>query len=225
MTQGPKKTTQIITYLIDLIRSGKVPVNKIMPSEHQLMTKFSCSRNIVVSVYQKLASLGAVYSIQKRGHFVSENFHNFVKPLSTLLKVEKIDGEEVLQNEWGGASQLPQWAVEKHIIFVEGFRHFKKRYYIKDELMGEGDVYVSLKNLDPFEPVHPEKPLFDLLSERGDLHNVVYELVFEDVEKFGQNPALVIRFFGYDSDSICVAGQFYIHPKYFKFNHHEFSIN
>ncbi|WP_027122153.1 GntR family transcriptional regulator [[Mycoplasma] imitans] len=224
ITKSDKKTQLIIEYLFDLIDSGKVPVNKIMPSEHQLMKKFSCSRNIVITAYQKLSALGAVYSIHKRGRFVAENFHNLIKPLTVLLNVQKIEGEEVLIKDKNKELELPEWAVKKRIIFVDGFRYFKKRYYIDDKLMGESDIYVSLKNISEFETIDPSVPAVDLLTQRKALTNVVYELEFDDVSKFGVKPALAVKFFGYDNDSICVAGRHYIHPKYFKFHHQEFSL-
>ncbi|ADC31420.1 GntR-family transcriptional regulator [Mycoplasmoides gallisepticum str. F] len=224
ITKSDKKTQLIIEYLFDLIHSGKVPVNKIMPSEHQLMKKFSCSRNIVIAAYQKLSALGAVYSIHKRGRFVAENFHNLIKPLSVLLNVEKIEGEEVLIKDKNKRFQLPDWAIKKHIIFIDGFRCFKRRYYIDDKLMGESDIYLSLKNVSEVETIDPTVPVVDLLIQRKALTNVVYELEFDDLKKFGVKSALVIKFFGYDNDSICVAGKYYIHPKCFKFHHQEFSL-
>ncbi|UWV78270.1 hypothetical protein NWE59_05070 [Mycoplasmopsis felis] len=36
------KTNVVVDYLIDLIVSKKVPVNKIMPSEHYVMEKMDC---------------------------------------------------------------------------------------------------------------------------------------------------------------------------------------
>ncbi|VEU71086.1 winged helix-turn-helix domain-containing protein [Mycoplasmopsis glycophila] len=220
MTNKQKnKTTQIIEYLMDLIRTRRIPVNKIMPSEHQLMHKFDCSRNIVVAAYQKLEFLGAVYSIQKRGHFVAENFHNLIKPISFLFAADKQTGVEVQ-----GDVPLPQWAEDKNIIFVNGFRVFDKKFYKENELIAEARIFMSLKNIDQFEPIDCTKPLIDVLLEKEDLTNIVYELEFDNVEKFGQNPSLGIRFFGYDADSISIAGVFYVDPKHFKFFHQEFSL-
>ncbi|MCU9937735.1 hypothetical protein NW731_04820 [Mycoplasmopsis felis] len=54
------------------------------------MEKMDCSRSIVVSAYQKLESIGAIYSISKRGHFVAENFHNLIKPIPFMLDVDRI---------------------------------------------------------------------------------------------------------------------------------------
>ncbi|MDC4183736.1 winged helix-turn-helix domain-containing protein [Mycoplasma bradburyae] len=224
ITKSDKKTQQIVEYLFDLIDSGKVPVNKILPSEHQLMNKFNCSRNIVVAAYQKLSALGAVYSIRKRGRFVAENFHNLIKPLRLLWNVEKVEGEEVLVNKPDTELKLPEWAMKKHIIFIDGFRQFNKRYYINDKLMGESEIFVSLKNVSEHETINPSVPMIDILNERRTLTNVVYELEFDDVTKFGCKPALAVKFFGYDNDSICVAGKYYIDPKHFKFNHQEFSL-
>ncbi|WP_426461376.1 winged helix-turn-helix domain-containing protein [Mycoplasma hafezii] len=212
------KTTQIIEYLMDLIRSGKIPVNKIMPSEHQLMHKFDCSRNIVVGAYQRLSALGAVYSISKRGHFVAENFHNLIKPISFLFKATSETGVEK------AVSELPQWMNEKHIIFPAGYRVFDKKYFNGDKLITEGEIFLSTKDIECDDEINMNKPIIDFLISKSLVTNVVYQLVFEKVEKFGMNPSLAIRFFGYDTESICIAGKFYIDPEYFEFYHQEFSL-
>ncbi|MFL1058544.1 GntR family transcriptional regulator, partial [Mycoplasmopsis synoviae] len=43
--------------------------------------------------------------------------------------------------------------------------------------------------------------------------------------KFGANPSVAVIFYGYDDDSICIAGKFYVDPEDFKFYHQEFSLN
>ncbi|VEU73004.1 GntR family transcriptional regulator (plasmid) [Mycoplasmopsis gallopavonis] len=204
---------------MDLIQSGRIPVNKIMPSEHQLMHKFDCSRNVVVSAYQKLESLGAAYSISKRGHFVAENFHNLIKPVSFLFESDRQVGDEVLD-----PVTLPEWTTKKRIIFIDGFRTFRKKYYKNQELIAESEIYLSLKNVDLYEPVDISKPIVDILLAKNELTNVVYEVTLVEKEMFGYNLVPVIRFFGYDIDSISIAGMFYIHPKHFKFYHQEFSL-
>ncbi|QGZ97222.1 GntR family transcriptional regulator [Mycoplasma sp. NEAQ87857] len=221
MDNKKNKSTQIVEYLIELIQSGKVPINKIMPSEHQLMYKFECSRNIVVSAYKKLETLGAVYSIPKRGHFVAENFHNLIKPMQLLINADECYGDEIF-----GVDKLPDWATEKHIIFVQGFRKFVKQYYKDNVLIAESDIFISLKNIDEFEPINLRKSITDLLINRNALTNVVYEVSFEEgTEKFGLNPALTVILFGYDLDSISIAAKYYVNPKYFKFFHQEFALN
>ncbi|EIE42080.1 hypothetical protein MCANUFG1_00528 [Mycoplasmopsis canis UFG1] len=213
------KTNSIILYLIDLIKSKKVPVNKIMPSEHALMERFNCSRSVVVSAYQKLNALGAVYSISKRGHFVAENFHNLIKPVSFLLKVDKQWGEEMHD------FVLPEWFEERNIIFVDGTRMFKKSFYKKGEVIAEADIWISTKNLDKFEPVDLSKPLIDILSEREPIKNIVYDIHFEkNANRLGYEDMMVLMLFGYDDDSICIAAKYYIKPEHFKFYHQEFSL-
>ncbi|WP_322960356.1 GntR family transcriptional regulator [Mycoplasmopsis cynos] len=212
------KTSNIIQYLISLIKSKKIPVNKIMPSEHALMQRFNCSRSVVVSAYLKLNALGATYSISKRGHFVAENFHNLIKPISSLLKVDKQWGEEVFDFQW------PSWFDERNIIFTDGARMFNKYFYKNNELIAEADVWLSTKNLDIYEPIDLSIPLLDSLSEREPVKNIVYEIKYEEANRLGYEKMMVIIFFGYNEDSICIAGKFYIKPEHFTFFHQEFSL-
>ncbi|UUD35637.1 GntR family transcriptional regulator [Mycoplasmopsis caviae] len=216
--QEKKKTQVIIDYLIDLIKTQKVPTNKILPSEHSLMMHFDCSRSIVVKAYQKLEALGAIYSISKRGHFVAENFHNLIKPISYLLGVTAQEGKEIKSKE------LAQWMVDKRILFVQGFRTFEKTYYKDKDVLATSEIYVSCKNIEVDEEINFNKSLTDLLIERGGLNNMVYSLAYENVKKFGYESLVVVSFFGYDEDSICIAGKYYINPKYFRFFHQEFSL-
>ncbi|MGZ9762185.1 GntR family transcriptional regulator [Mycoplasma sp. 394] len=211
------KTNNLIKYLIDLISTKKIPINMIMPSEHQLMNRFNCSRSVVVSAYQKLFSIGAIYSISKRGHFVAENFHNLIKPISYLIGVDRILGSETKET-------LPNWFKDKNIIFTEGHRSFKMNYQKAGEIIAEGDIYVSTKNIDEFEPIDTRTPIINILIDRHSLKNIVYELKYEKVNKFGVDNMVVIAFWGYDSDSICIAGKYYIKPEHFKFYHQEFSL-
>ncbi|WP_322958286.1 GntR family transcriptional regulator [Mycoplasmopsis felis] len=212
------KTNMVVDYLIDLIVSKKVPVNKIMPSEHYVMEKMDCSRSIVVSAYQKLESIGAIYSISKRGHFVAENFHNLIKPIPFMLDVDRIFGNEV-------PSIKPNWFQEKNIIFVNGFRTFEKQLEKKGQIIGEAEIYISLKVVDLYEPLNLNKPLVASLNDRKALKNIVYELKYEKCSKLNDELLVVITFWGYDNDSVSIAGKYYIKPEFFKFYHQEFSLN
>ncbi|VEU58662.1 winged helix-turn-helix domain-containing protein [Mycoplasmopsis gallinacea] len=213
------KTDIVAGYLIDLIQSGKVPVNKIMPSEHQLMYRFGCSRSVVIAAYSKLQTLGAVYSISKRGYFVAENFHNLVKPLSYLIGSDKCKGKEVVEGK-----KLPEWIFDKRIIFVEDFREFDKKYFKNNNLIGVSKYYISTKNLKENEVIDLENSLIDLLIDRNAISNIIYDLKYEDDPYFGFKKIVVVYFFGYDDDSISLSGKFWIHPDHFKFNHQEFSL-
>ncbi|WP_245594771.1 winged helix-turn-helix domain-containing protein [Mycoplasma elephantis] len=217
-SQDKKKTQVIIDYLIDLIKTQKVPTNKILPSEHALMIRFNCSRSIVIKAYQKLETLGAIYSISKRGHFVAENFHNLIKPISYLIGATSQEGVEIKDKN------LPQWMNEKRILFVYGHRSFDKTYFKDNEIIAKSNIYLSCKKVDKNEIIDFNKSLTDLLTERDGLNNMVYSLSYEEVDcLFDQKNIVVVTFFGYDDDSICIAGKYYINPKYFKFYHQEFS--
>ncbi|AAZ43530.2 winged helix-turn-helix domain-containing protein [Mycoplasmopsis synoviae] len=220
MLSDKNKTEQILEYLMELIQTGQMPPNKIMPSQHQLMKRFECSRNIIAAAYKKLEFLGAVYSISKRGYFVSENFHNLIKPLSFLLGVSRQDGYEIKN-----VDTLPDWATKKHIIFTNGFRTFFKNYFKEDKLIAESEIFLSLKCVSKKENINLNIPITDLLIRRKILTNVVYQIEFEKIIKFGANPSVAVIFYGYDADSICIDGKFYVDPENFKFYHQEFSLN
>nr|WP_084477549.1 winged helix-turn-helix domain-containing protein [Mycoplasma leonicaptivi] len=217
MQDDLNKTENVILYLIDLIATRKVPVNKIMPSEHALMARFNCSRSVVVAAYQRLSALGAIYSISKRGHFVAENFHNLIKPISLLIGADVQWGEEVPNTE-------PEWFETKNIIFVHGSRSFVKKYEKNGSVIAEADIWVSLKHIDQDEPIDTTKPLIDILDNKERLTNVVYELKWEKVNRLDHEYMMVITLFGYDLDSICIAAKYYIKPEHFTFWHQEFSL-
>ncbi|UUD36065.1 winged helix-turn-helix domain-containing protein [Mycoplasmopsis citelli] len=215
------KTQEIIDYLLELIKSKKIPVNKVMPSEHALMNRFECSRGVVVSAYNKLAALGAVYSINKRGHFVAENFHNLIKPLSYMLKCDQQKGIEVTNSV-----QAPKWFETKNIIFVNGYRAFAKDYFKENQLIAEGITYVSNDLFKVVPEVNLKESLTDILVNAKMLNNIIYFLEYQDVKKFGYEKLVVINFYGYDTESISIAGTLYVHPDHFQFFHQEFgSIN
>ncbi|WP_416373567.1 hypothetical protein [Mycoplasmopsis cynos] len=127
-----------------------------------------------------------------------ENFHNLIKPISSLLKVDKQWGEEVFDFQW------PSWFDERNIIFTDGARMFNKYFYKNNELIAEADVWLSTKNLDIYEPIDLSIPLLDSLSEREPVKNIVYEIKYEEANRLGYEKMMVIIFFGYDEDSICI---------------------
>ncbi|QDY88125.1 winged helix-turn-helix domain-containing protein [Mycoplasma anserisalpingitidis] len=220
MNKPVKKTQQIINYLMELIQSKKIPTNKIMPSEHALMMRFNCSRSVVVAAYQKLEALGAIYSISKRGHFVAENFHNLIKPVSYLIGCDKQTVKLRTRN-----FELPEWIINNQIIFVNGVEKFQKEYFKKGELVAEGEIYISGRYVNPETEIQENKSLIDYLNNSDGLTNIVYRLNYEKVNKFNHEFLVVVSFYGYDEDSISIAGKYYIKPEYFTFYHQEFSLN
>ncbi|QZE12626.1 GntR family transcriptional regulator [Mycoplasma sp. Ms02] len=219
MENNANKTQQIIIYLMELIKSRKIPTNKIMPSEHALMQRFNCSRSVVISAYNKLEALGAIYSIKKRGHFVAENFHNLIKPISFLLKTEQQRGTQ----ERANMDKLPVWIKERNLIFPVEAQKFNKEYYKNGELAMISEQYISSEAIGD-DKVDPNSSLVDYLTKKGALLNIVYEMVYEEVDLFGLKQMVVIYTYGYDEESVSIAGKYYINPKYFKFFHHEFSL-
>lgn len=215
------KTQEIIDYLLDLIKTKKIPTNKVMPSEHALMHRFECSRGVVVSAYNKLAALGAVYSINKRGHFVAENFHNLIKPLSYMLKTDSQSGIEVT-NE----IREPQWFETKNVIFVNGWRAFAKEYFKENQKIAEATIYVSNNLFNSVDQLDLSSSITDALLKAKMLNNMIYFLEYQNVNKFEHEKLVVINFYGYDTESISIAGTMYVHPDHFQFFHQEFgSVN
>ncbi|TNK92156.1 GntR family transcriptional regulator [Mycoplasmopsis pullorum] len=217
MSKEIKKTQIVIDYLMDLIKTKKVPTNRIMPSEHALMAKFDCSRSVVISAYNKLESLGAVYSISKRGHFVAENFHNLIKPLGYMLGADSERGWEVQTD------QLPEWTVEDNIIFIQGFRFFEKEYFLNQEMIAKSEIYLSKKYLRDDQVPNLNQPLLDLLNDQNGISNIVYKLKYEKIKLYDRDELVVVYFFGYDDESISIAGKYFIKPENFIFFHQEFS--
>ncbi|WP_036456764.1 GntR family transcriptional regulator [Mycoplasmopsis lipofaciens] len=214
------KIQMIMEYLLNLIKTGKVKTNGIMPSEHRLMMRFDCSRSIVVAAYQKLEAFGITYSIAKKGHFAAENFHNLIKPLSFLLNCTKQEGIEDKK-----VKELPNWIQQKHLSLVKDFRKFNKNYYRNDEIIAKSEIYVSTKSINFDKKIDLSKSILNKLIKNKNLNNLVYSLEYEDVDNmFGYQKIVVITMFGYDNDSINIAGKYYIHPDYFKFFHQEFSL-
>ncbi|UUM19916.1 MULTISPECIES: GntR family transcriptional regulator [unclassified Mycoplasma] len=211
------KTQEIIDYLLELIKSKKIPVNKVMPSEHALMNRFECSRGVVVSAYNKLAALGAVYSINKRGHFVAENFHNLIKPLSYMLKCDQQIGVEITSK-----AESPKWFETKNIIFLNGYRVFEKEYFKDGIKIAEGITYVSSDLFKIVPEINLNESITDILLNNKMLNNIIYFLEYQNVNKFGFEKLVAINFYGYDTESISIAGTLYVHPDHFQFFHQEF---
>ncbi|ADE19677.1 GntR family transcriptional regulator [Mycoplasma crocodyli] len=208
------KTQQIVIYLMDLIRSKKIPTNKIMPSEHALMLRFDCSRSAVVSAYHRLEALGAVYSISKRGHFVAENFHNLIKPISYILGSD--EHKSTLNKNLDR-----EWLQRMNIIFEDDSSY--EKVYIKDgKVICYADCFVLKKYFD--NDFNINDSLINQLVSRNGITNIVYHLKYEDVNKFGYEKLVVLYVFGYDFDSISFAAKYVIHPDNFDIKHQEFSL-
>ncbi|EFF41251.1 conserved hypothetical protein [Mycoplasmopsis alligatoris A21JP2] len=199
---------------MDLIRTKKVPTNKIMPSEHALMLRFDCSRSIVVSAYHRLEALGAVYSITKRGHFVAENFHNLIKPISYIIGAQKHNG--VLKE-----TENRQWLYDRNIVFEEDV-YYEKTYDKDEKEIGFAQCFILKKYFDLGFDIN--KSLIDQLISKNGVNNTVYELKYETVNMYGCEKLVVIYLFGYDLESISFAARYVIHPDHFNIKHQEFSL-
>ncbi|QJB71435.1 GntR family transcriptional regulator [Mycoplasma sp. 1654_15] len=212
------KTNLVIDYLLSVINSKRGRLNRPLPSEHALMDKFQCSRTVVIRVYQRLFSIGAIYAVPKRGYFIAENFHNFIKPISFLLHADKIEGEEKYK-------EIPDWFEGKNIKFINGYKYIEKKFYKNEEHIIDAEIYITANDILKDEILDFSRPLVAILNDKNQVKNMVYELKYEKVEKFGQNQLLVIYFWGYDKIGICIAGKYYVKPEHFIFYHQEFSIH
>ncbi|WP_215773276.1 GntR family transcriptional regulator [Mesomycoplasma hyorhinis] len=212
------KTNLVIDYLISIINSKRGRLNRPLPSEHALMDKFSCSRTVVIRVYQRLFSIGAIYAVPKKGYFIAENFHNFIKPISFLLHVDKIEATQKQQ-------QIPQWFESRKINFINGYRCYEKQLFKEGEHIADAEVFISENDLEKDEVLDLNRPLVAILNEKSQIKNIVYELRYEKVAKFGLENMVVITFWGYDKIGVCIAGKYYVKPEHFLFFHQELSVH
>lgn len=64
----------IIRYILLKIFSKSIKISEQLPSENKLCEIFSCSRETVRKVYEKLEALDIIFSKKGSGHLVSENY-------------------------------------------------------------------------------------------------------------------------------------------------------
>jgi len=97
--QSISKSEQIISSVMESIRSGKYSSGQVIPSINSTAQKFGVARKTVVRAYEKLKIQGLIESKPKTGYFVVNN-----KPstkLKVLLIVHSFDGHwEVLYNNF-----------------------------------------------------------------------------------------------------------------------------
>ncbi|TNK92844.1 GntR family transcriptional regulator, partial [Mycoplasmopsis pullorum] len=67
------------------------------------------------------------------------------------------------------------------------------------------------------------QPLLDLLNDQNGISNIVYKLKYEKIKLYDRDELVVVYFFGYDDESISIAGKYFIKPENFIFFHQEFS--
>ncbi|MDD5766453.1 MAG: GntR family transcriptional regulator [Candidatus Marinimicrobia bacterium] len=68
---------QIQEAMIDMIQSGRYKADDLLPSEHELSSKFRISRNTSMRVLNNLVSRGLAYRVQGSGTFVANKMITF----------------------------------------------------------------------------------------------------------------------------------------------------
>ncbi|MGZ9413351.1 winged helix-turn-helix domain-containing protein [Mycoplasma sp. 480] len=212
------KKSELIEYLLYLIKNRVLEPNELMPSEHFLMEKFGVSRITAINAYQQLEGIGAIYTRSKLGRYVAENFSGLAKAYSSLIKyeysttqkIERIEGDE------------PQWFYRQNIIFLLGFNAFRKQYFNKnkEEIM-VAEHYVSRRYELPEKMDQQFSILEHLVKTPLAITKMAYKLKYEKVDKWGFEYLVVIYAWGYDEAGISVASRYVVHPEYFTFFHTE----
>ncbi|UWD34176.1 winged helix-turn-helix domain-containing protein [Mesomycoplasma molare] len=212
------KKAKIIHFLIDLIEKKHLEPNELMPSEHFLMDKFNVSRITAINAYQQLEGIGAIYTRNKLGRYVAENFSGLAKAYSSLIKYEYSETNKIERYE----GDEPQWFYRLNIIFLLGHKSFKKIYFNdkKEEIMF-ADHYVSRKYELPEEMDGRFSILEHLTKKTNAIRKMAYKLKYEKVDKWGFEYLVVIYAWGYDDTGISVASRYIVHPDYFVFFHTE----
>jgi GntR family transcriptional regulator len=91
---------QISESISDLIESGQLPPNSLLPSERELMQSHRISRNTARQSLDLLVKMGLAYRVQGRGTFVA--------PPPMRYGLHKLTGftEEMIQRGWKPGSRL-----------------------------------------------------------------------------------------------------------------------
>ncbi|UVD81905.1 GntR family transcriptional regulator [Mycoplasma iguanae] len=210
-------TQRIMLYLKEIMDNKKVDIDQQLPSEHFLMEKFYCSRLTVVQVYNKLKSLGAVYTKPKKGYFVARNYHNLIKPISGSIKYNKT-------NILNKSNYENTWFKDYEIKFDYGFNAFTKQYFNDLEMIMEADYFISKKYNQSTNIEFEQNIIEYLVGKILVLNNVVYHLQYEDNNLWEYKKIVVIYMYGYDEEGIIIAAKYKIKPEHFKFSKQEFSL-
>lgn len=117
----PERTLQEQTreHLVNLILSGRLPVNEALPSSRNLAQMLGVSRNTIVLIYESLVDSGYIESRPRKGFFVT---HNFSTP--------EVISTNVVQNDDAGS---PDWlqrfkkkpSTERNIVKPNNWQSFE----------------------------------------------------------------------------------------------------
>ncbi len=86
-----KKAKYIELYesITKLINTGQLAPKEKLPSKRDLAISLNVSLNTVINAYDLLIDEGYIYSIEKKGYFVSDQLSINIKPKTVNVKIEK----------------------------------------------------------------------------------------------------------------------------------------
>ena len=86
-----KKAKYIELYesITKLINNGQLAPKEKLPSKRDLAISLNVSLNTVINAYDLLIDEGYIYSIEKKGYFVSDQLSINIKPKTVNVKIEK----------------------------------------------------------------------------------------------------------------------------------------
>ncbi|MCR5647340.1 MAG: PLP-dependent aminotransferase family protein [Acholeplasmatales bacterium] len=86
-----KKAKYIELYesVTKLINTGQLAPKEKLPSKRDLAISLNVSLNTVINAYDLLIDEGYIYSIEKKGYFVSDQLSINIKPKTVNVKIEK----------------------------------------------------------------------------------------------------------------------------------------
>lgn len=83
------KYLELYESITNLINKGELKSNEKLPSKRDLSIDLNISLNTVINAYDLLIDEGYIYSIEKKGYFVSDQISINIKPKAYDEKIEK----------------------------------------------------------------------------------------------------------------------------------------
>lgn len=173
---------QVIRDLENQIRQMKP--NEKLPSERQLLVKYSVSRNTIRLALQDLEERGLIYRLHGKGTFVSSNFlsqPNIGGMYSFTEELKKIGQKASTQNQ-----SLSLIVPDEHIATQLNMASTEKAYKLVRLRLANNQPRIFSTSYLPEKLFHGlelsdlnDKPLYDVMKEKYDQISV---MAFEDVQ-------------------------------------------
>lgn len=142
----------IENYIIENIHSNIFKADDILPTESELVEKFSCSRVTVRQALSNLTYKGIIYRIQGKGSFVSKE-HTLKR--SPLLKSFTEDMIEMGKKPWSIVEKFQIIKAGEHIGRIMGLKPTDNIYYIERLRFADNDPLLFEKTYMEVSK-HPE---------------------------------------------------------------------